>query len=287
MSSRILTAGQARAVNNLLPGNQNVMLGDKVKYALDVIAPPGNSWFVNRNMFATGDGKAWDTAFKTWGEAIAQVNADYTEALPPTKGRNATIYVAEGWYSEVPLLLTANDVTIIGVAPGSHDPVVLYGSATADGWDIGAGGPALSIRGSNCDFINIGFFTHDVLYPAVREGGHGSDTGLFGAYSFVTGNRYLHCSFVRNVDDGSLGGLDVVSAEGPDILDCRFSTSQKDWAIRTRSNGFNNPVGTYIKDAKFVGMPVGVNIVSGSDMVVEHCIFMDDMTDRPGAISTP
>jgi len=287
MSVRVLTAGQARAVNELMPGNQNVFLGDKVKYALDVIAPPGNVWFVSRNVFSSGDGKAWDTAFKTIGEAIAQVNEDYIAALPPTKGRNATIYIGEGWYSETPLLLTANDVTIIGVAPGSHDPVVLYGSGTLGGWDSGAGGPALSIVGSNCDFINMGFFTHDALYPAVREGGHVGDTGLNAGYVNVTGNRYLKCSFVRNVDNGSLGGLDIASSEGPDIFGCRFSTSQKDWAIRIRSNGHTNPVGVNIKDAMFVGMPIGVQIVAGSDNIVQHCIFMDDMTDRAGAISTP
>lgn len=288
MSSRSITAAEALALNNVQPGHQNILLGNKLKFALDLLVPPGNVYYVSRNITTSGDGKSWDAAYKTIGEAIAQVNQDYIAALQPNQGRNSIIYVGEGWYSEVPLLLTANDVTIIGLAPGGHDPVVLYGSATAGGFDIGAGGPALVVRGANCTIHNIGFFTHDVLYPALRIGGNASDTGLNGGtLSAATGCLLSKLAFVRDVDNGSLGGLDIVNAEGPDILSCRFSTSCKDYGIRIRSNGVNNPVGVRIVDGRFVGMPTGVDIDAGSECIVQESLFIDDMTDRPGSITVP
>ena len=288
MENSSMTLEEATVLNNLEPGNQNVRIGDKLKFTLDMISPPGNVWFVSRNVLVSGNGNSWDQAFKTIGEAIAQVNEDYTNNVPPIRGRNSIIYVGEGWYGEVPLLITASDVTIIGLAPGSHDPVVLYGSATPGGFDAGAGGPCLTIRGANCTFGNMGFFTSDPLYPSVRIGGNGSDAGLNGGVaSGPTGSLFRNCAWVRDVNNGSLGGLDVVCNEGPDLIGCRFSTSCKDWGIRIRTNGVTNPVGVRIVDGRFVGTPIGVQSLNGSETIVQHNIFIDDMTDRAGAISTP
>lgn len=287
MGLKSLTAVEAAALNNLMPGNQNILLGDKLQFVLNYVSPPGNVWYVSRNVVRSGDGKSWEAAFKTIGEAIAQVNADYLAGVAPDIGRNTVIYVSEGWYSEVPLVLTAYDCSIVGVAPGSHDSIVLYGSASAGGFDGASGGPALVIKGSNNSLINMGFFTHDPLYPSVRIGGHGSDGGLNGGYASVGGNLLMGCSFVRDVDDGSLGGLDVASNEGPYISNCRFSTSCMDYGIRIRSNGVTNPVGVRIVNGRFVGVPTGVDIVAGSDAIIEHNIFIDDMTDRSGAVTVP
>ena len=288
MENSSMTEDEATVLNNLEPGNQNVRIGDKLKFTLDMISPPGNVWYVSRNVLVSGDGKSWDQAFKTIGEAITQVNDDYTDNVPPIRGRNSIIYIGEGWYSEVPLLLTANDVTIVGLAPGSHDPVVLYGSSSAGSWAAPSGGPALTIRGSNCTIRNMGFITRDPLYPSVRIGGNPSDLGLNGAtYSTATGNMLVDCSFVRDAADGSLGGLDIVNAEGPDIIRCRFSTSCKDFGIQIRTNGTNNPVGVRIVDCRFVGTPIGVDINNGSECIIQHCIFIDDMTDRADTITTP
>jgi hypothetical protein len=288
MDNSTMTVEEATVLNNLEPGNQNVRIGDKLKFTLDMISPPGNVWFVSRNVLVSGNGKSWDQAFKTIGEAISQVNDDYTANVPPIRGRNSIIYIGEGWYSEVPLLLTASDVTIIGLAPGGHDPVVLYGSATAGGFDINSGGPALTVRGANSSIINMGIFTYDVLYPSMRIGGNASDLGLNGGtLAHATGVKLIDCSFVRNVNNASLGGLDVVNSEGPDIIRCNFSTSCKDFGIRIRTNGNTNPVGVHMNDCRFVGTPIGVDINNGSDAIIQHCIFMDDMTDRVGAISTP
>jgi hypothetical protein len=222
------------------------------------ITSAGTKYFVSRNVENSGDGKSWDKA--------------------------TVIYVGEGWYSETPLTLTANDCTIISTAPGTHDPTVLYGSANAGSYDINSGGPALTIQGSNNSIINMGFFTYDVLYPAVQIGGAAGD---YGGLNSCTGNKLVNCSFVRDVADGCIGGLLVACAEGPEVVGCRFSTSNKDYGIKIKSNGVINPVGVWIKDCKFIGTETGIDKDAGSDIIVEHCLFIDDTTDRADTITTP
>ena len=134
--------------------------------------------------------------------------------------------------------------------------------------------------------MNMGFYTSDPLYAAVQDGGHASDTHL-SARSDSYNNKFVNCSFIRGVADGELGGLDIASNEGPIVEGCRFSTSCKDFGIRIRSNGNTNPVGVQIKDCKFVGTETGVIKVAGSDCIIEHCLFIDDTTDRADAITTP
>lgn len=243
------------------------------------------TYYVDRNVGASGDGSTWATAFKTFKEAITKVNSDYSTTALPSNGRNRMIIVGEGWYSETPSTLTASDVHILGVAPGTHDSIVIYGSATAGGWDITSAGPALFMQGSNNTIENIGLFTYDVLFPALQIGSAAGDYG--GAVANSTGNKVVNCNFVRDVADGSIGGILVAAAEGPEIVGCRFSTSNKDYGIKIKSNGVVNPVGVHIKDCKFIGTETGIIKSAGSDVIVEHCIFMDDTTDRADAVTLP
>jgi len=241
----------------------------------------GNKWFVSRNITASGDGKTWRTAFKTLGEAIAQVNADYIAAVQPDKGRNAWIFVGEGWYGEIPLVLTANDVHIMGVAPGNHDSIVLYGSNTPGGFNIGAGGPALTIRGHNNTIENIGFFTHDVLYAALQ-------IGIPGAGNMVVGNYIKNCSFVRDVFHGQLYGIRSYDADGLKIEGCFFSTSCLTAGIWIGTNGVINPVNGKIIGCTFIGTETGIIIgPSAHTTLIKDNIFVDDTSDRDDAITLP
>lgn len=243
------------------------------------------TYYVDRNVGASGNGGTWETAFKTFKEAVTQVNNDYTNTALPSNGRNRRIIVGEGWYGETPTTLTANDVHIVSVAPGTHDPVVIYGSATAGGFDIGASGPALFVSGSNVTLENIGFFTYDNTHPALQIGSATGDYG--GAVVSNTGVKIINCSTVRDVADGSIGGILVACAEGPEIIGCRFSTSNMDYGIKIKSNGVINPVGVWMKDCKFIGTPIGVDKDAGSDCIVEHCLFIDDTTDRSDVVDYP
>ena len=268
--------------------DDNLFVGNQVITAANT---PGFTYYVDRNhngSGSSGNGSSWDEAFLTIGEAIAKVNSDYSAAgNSDSKGRNRVIYISEGWYGEVPLTLTANDVTIIGTAPGHHDSVVLYGSATAGGFDITSGGPALTITGSNNEIRNIGFFTYDVLYASVRNGANASDPDTPTA-SAPTGNAFINCSFIRDVDDGSLGGLDTMGGDGTLISGCEFHTSCKDWGIRVRTNGVGNPVQTVIEDCKFSGTPIALlNAATAEDTIFRNNVIIDDTSDRPGTVTVP
>jgi hypothetical protein len=239
---------------------------------------PGNTYYVSRNVTSSGDGLSWDNAFKTIGEAIAVVNANYTAAAIPSKGRNQVIYIGEGWYSEVPLTLTASDTYIIGVAPGNHDSTVLYGSATAGGYDSGSGAAALKITGSNNTLANFGVFNYDSSYAAIQNG------ALAGANY---GNRFVGLSFVRDVADGEKYGILDYGADGTRIDGCFFSTSCKDAGIWSASDGVVNPVNLEVFNNRFVGTPIGVQINAGHNADIESNSFFDDTSDRPDVVDYP
>ena len=139
---------------------------------------PGQKYYVSRNVGSSGDGKSWAGAFKTIGEGIAALNlAAVNDRWLSPGGRNAVLYIDEGWYGETGLVLSASDVRIIATAPGSgiNDGTILYGSATQGGFDAGAIIPALRITGSSVEIWNMGFMNSaSGLYPCVTVGTQGS-----------------------------------------------------------------------------------------------------------------
>jgi hypothetical protein len=252
------------------------------------LLPVARTYYVDRNTGVSGDGLSWQNAFLTIGEAIAAVNADYTAGTSNiySKGRMRRIIIAEGWYSEIPLVLTANDVHIIGVAPGHHDSTVLYGSATAGEYDTGAGGPALSLRGHNCTIENLGLFTYDSSYPALRIGGNASDADGLGVAT-VVGHRIVGCNFVRDVADGCDGGILDYGADGTLIEHCFFSTSQATYGVKHATNGVINPVNPVVRFCRFVGVPRGIFMAAGHNGVFHGNIFLDDTSDRADTCDEP
>jgi hypothetical protein len=247
-----------------------------------VLNTPGPQYFVSRNVGASGDGKSWAGAFKTISEAITAVNADYTAAVTPSKGRNSVIYVGEGWYSEVGTTLTASDCTIISVAPGSNinDGTVWYGSATAGGYDAGAVVPTLRITGSSNRLINMGLMNSaSGLYPCVTVGTSG-----------VTGpsnNAFIGCFFPRDVADAYTYAIEDYGNEGMLVENCYFSQSAKTGGILIATNGVVNPVNDWIINNKFVGTPVGVHQTAGHNTVITKNWFYDASDDRPDTIDNP
>lgn len=245
---------------------------------------PGSVYYVSRNMAQSGDGKSWATAFKTFKEAISAVNSDYSAAVGNTAGRNRWIFVAEGWYSETPSTLTANDVTIVGVAPGHHDSIVLYGSATAGGFDIGSGGPALTIEGDNNAVHNMGFFTYDTSEPALRIGNNAAGGGAV----TTTGTLIKNCSFIRDQQQAEKYGIESFGGDGTLIEGCFFSTSVLTAGIWVGTNGVINPVHTEIVDCRFVGTETGIlNAATAHGTIVKGCYFVDDTSDRSDTITVP
>ena len=248
--------------------------------------PPGNKFYVSRNVGSSGDGSSWDEAFKTITEAVAAVNLAYSLAQYPTQGRNTMIIIDEGWYAELPQTLTASDCIIIAAAPGYHDSTVLYGVPVAGVFSGVAGAPALTISGSNNSIIGLGAFTSDPLYGAIRNGANAGDPDS-PTVSGPTGNKFLNCSFIRDVADGELCGIDDLGADGTLIDGCFFSTSCKTHGVRSRTNGVINPVNLVVQNSRFVGTPIGVEIQAGHNALIDSCHFLDDTSDRPDVCDYP
>lgn len=244
---------------------------------------PGSKFYVSRNAGSTGDGLSWDTAFLTLAEAIAAVNTAYA-----AKRQAYAIVVEEGWYAEVPVILTASDTLIISVASGNHDQTVIYGVPVAGTFSGVAGGPTLTITGSNNTIMNMGWFCSDVLYGAIRNGSNASDgDALNPGASAPTGNSFINCSFVRDAADGELVGLDDLGGDGTLVDGCFFSTSCKTHGIRSRTNGVTNPVNLVVRNCTFVGTPTGVEIQAGHNALIDSNSFWDDTSDRPDVVDTP
>lgn len=244
---------------------------------------PGGVWYVSRNRGSiSGDGRSWDQAYLTIGEAVTAVNLANSTAAFPTRGRNTLILIDEGWYGEVGMTLTASDATIMASSPGSHinDGTVLYGSATAGGFDAGAVVPALRITGDSVSIIGMGFMNSaSGLFPCVNIGTQGS--------SGPSSISFEDCFWVRDVADAYTFGVEDLSNEGSRYLRCYFSQSAKTAGIRIASNGVTNPVNNWIEECKFVGTPVGISQGAGHNTIIKANWFVDASDDRPDTIDNP
>lgn len=248
------------------------------------LGPVAETYYVDRNIGASGDGMALHKAFKTFGEAVSQVNEDYAAGAnnSKSKGRMRRIAIAEGWYSETGITLTASDCHIVSLAPGAgiSDGVVLYGSATAGGYDAGAVVPALIISGSSNTFEGVGFMNSaSGLYPCVTVGTSG-----------VTGpadNAFFKCFFPRDVADAYTYAIVDYGNEGLRVEGCYFSQSAKTAGILIASNGVVNPVNDLIANCRFIGTPIGIHQTAGHNTLIRHNWFVDASDDRADTIDNP
>jgi hypothetical protein len=251
--------------------------------ANNVVDFPARTYYVDRNITASGDGRSWRSAFKTLTEAIAQVNTDYTNSPSVSgNGRNRRIILGEGWLSEVGMTLTASDVIIESAAPGSNinDGTVLYGSATAGGWDAGAVVPVLTITGSSITFRNMGFMNSaSGLYPCISVGQSGS--------SGPSNVFFENCFFPRDVADAYTYAIVDYGNEGLRVENCYFSQSAKTGGILIASNGVVNPVNDWIFGCRFVGTPTGIMQTAGHNTLIGGNWFVDASDDRPDTIDNP
>lgn len=244
---------------------------------------PGGVYYVSRNRGSGAqDGASWGTAFLTYSEAITEVNLQYSRAAYPTRGRNTLILMDEGWYGEVGITLTASDVTLAASSPGSriNDGTILYGSATAGGFDAGALVPALRITGSSVSCLDLGFMNSaSGLYPCVTVGEQGS--------SGPSSNLFEGCFWPRDVADAYTFGLDDLSNEGTVVRNCYFSQSAKTAGVSINTNGVTNPVNNWIEGSKFVGTPVGIYQGAGHNTRIVRNEFYDATDDRPDTVDNP
>lgn len=242
---------------------------------------PGGVWRVSRNRGAiSGDGRSWDQAYLTIGEAVTAVNLAYSTAAFPTRGRNTLILIDEGWYGEQTVTLSASDCTIRGTAPGNMGRTVLYGSLTAGGFDDGNTGPALAITGWNNTIENIDFVNRSATIAGVYAGGvvHTEHPCILeGTYLVPVGyNKYVNCGFMRDQLDAASWGIISYSADHTLIDKCTFNgASLKEGGIAFQSGTGTNHSADIVRNCYFYGCPTGIWQNSSHNTWIHHNFFSD------------
>lgn len=266
---------------------RNVNVADDANIAMNKLSgaglrPVAETYFVDRNTGSTGDGLTWDDAFLTIGEAVAAVNADYTAGAnnPKSKGRMRRIVIAEGWYSEVTMTMSAYDVHMVGVAPGSQGNVVLYGSLTAGGWDDGNTGPALALTGWNNTIESMAFVNRSATIAGVYAGGvvHTEHPCILeGTYTTpVNYNKYVDLGFMRDQQDAASWGIISYSSDHTLIEHCTFNgRSLKQGGVAFQSGSGTNHSADIVRYCYFYGTPQGIWQNSSHNTWIHHNFFAD------------
>ncbi len=243
---------------------------------IGAINTPGQVYYVDRNS-GGGDGSSWGDAFLTITEAITAVNADYTGSLAPGGGRNRYIFIGEGYYAEEPVTLSASDVTIVCIAPGTHDSTVFWGNGTAGSFtpsDTGA--PAITITGDNNTIVGLGIVNRS--------------SGLFQAVLIADGalaNKFVGCKITKDAADSCTYGFEDLGNAFTEWHDCEFTVSCKTAGIRLYS-ATNNGIQQRVNNCRFIGGPTGVLIDAASHQAeISYCRFVDDTSDTAETMDTP
>lgn len=219
---------------------------------------PGDVFYVDGNISASGDGKTWNGAFKTFTEGITALNA--------SSNKNSILYVGEGYYIEAAgLELSANDCTIVGVGNGA-DSNVLFGTKTTGTVDD-AEADLLTITGNNNKIVNMGFYVHsDSYYAVVFDDTNDASTASF--------NELIGCSWTREEANGEKAGVYFKGGNYNRIENCVFTAACKDGGIIFYS-GEGNPSQNVIKNCEFSGIdyPIKIGAVAHNTLI-DHNYFM-------------
>lgn len=257
---------------------RNITVTESIIGGIQGAVPPNQAYYVDRNAGGTsGNGKTWGGAFLTITEAVAAVNADYTGSLAPGGGRNRWIFIGEGYYPEVPITLSASDVTIVCVAPGGHDSTVFWANGVAGSWTpSNTGAHAFTITGDNNTIYGLGVVNNS--------------SGLFNGFQIADGalaNKLIACKLTKDAVDSSKYGIEDLGNAYTEIIDCEFTVSCKIAGVRLYS-ATNNGIQQLISNCRFVGGPTGVLIDAAAHQAsIRYCTFVDDTSDTAETMDTP
>ncbi|MDP2898684.1 MAG: right-handed parallel beta-helix repeat-containing protein [bacterium] len=129
----------------------------------------GETWFVNKKVSASGDGRSWQTAFKTIQEAI--------DAAP----HGDVVVVAEGTYVEN-VRFNGKNITIRSTDPLDSG---IVGTTIIDG---NGGGPVITFAGTEDATCVLSGFT-------IRNGWNANGAGIFGGIP----GQLTHATITNNV----------------------------------------------------------------------------------------
>ena len=236
---------------------------DKLESFISLGINPNYVRFVSPNFgSASGDGRTWDTAFSTITAGVTFLNAN--------SGKNAAIFLDEGYYLEENMELTASDCFIIATndAPGA---TVLFGTGTA-GAVAAATDHTIEISGSNNHIHGLGLYCHKDTMSAVYIE---TDTGNSTTGDF---NVFTKCMFTREAANGQEFAVEIVGANYNRFYDCYFSASSKTAAVQILPSSSNNPAYNEFHRCTFVGMDIGINVDATAtvySLLIKDCNFIE------------
>lgn len=149
MSRNYLTNDEAKLVNDLMPGNQLVALGEKIKYVLDVANGPGTMYFLDPTNGSDGnDGLSRDSAFQTLPYAYSKLADGKGDTLVYIAGTSSITLTAQlVWAKSYTSFIGLCAPTMVG------QRARIFQGASATGIS-----PLISISGSSNIFQNIYVF---------------------------------------------------------------------------------------------------------------------------------
>lgn len=213
---------------------------------------PGNTWYVNSAVNASGTGKTWDLAFKTIAEALTAAGTG-----------GDTIYIAPGDYVIAAALeVTKDNLRIIGPNKSANDYAALIYTSAADN--------LMEIDAHNVSIIGLGF-------SAAGGNGHGiAIAGTSASYKCYI----AHCRFDGWGNTGYGVKCDDTNDQ-PDLVveDCLF----RSWA--TGGIYSNTTRGVYRRNMIWCdAASIGINFVQTGgnrpdSMAYENYIIGSNSTD--------
>ena len=200
------------------------------------------TWYVDGNVRYTGDGKTWDTAFKTLVEGLAIAHAYQSTSANRAWCHRSTIYVADD-DSTADMTALAQKTDVIGV--GSYDS---WKKPRVYGYHV------VAARTSTTDYMGCRFFNCYFIDPT-------SSGILFDIPVNQTGIEFHNCIFRRG---SHTIGIRAAGAYGLRIIGCDFKPTTSGVGFSTAAIQINTPFHTLQIIGNKIYGAIGIDCNSGS-----------------------
>jgi hypothetical protein len=242
--NRYLTIDQAAAISRSSPALQVLDVGEKLKYALEIMATPGTTLHVDGTYGDdTNDGQGWDSALKTIQAAVTAVPPGGTVRIRP-RAIPITYTDPVSYAENVVIPATKSGIALVGYGTGRTQgglPQIRPGTGVL---------PAITVRAPGCLIANLGVNGAGSLGGGILLDDDGASKVAFGT-------SILNCHFKNcagHATDGRLGGAINWAATGGA------------WQILVKGNRFYKN----LADMVLLGAGAGVTV---QDVVIEDNMF--------------
>lgn len=217
MNNSFLSAEEALAVDQLMPGLQLYSIGSKLKNALASIRPVRSTYYVDgTNGSDSNDGLSYDTAFKTIQYAVTSASAYDTICIIP----KAIVVGATdpNSYAETIIIpATHEGLTLIGYgSPGVQGaiPQIKKGSGTT---------ALITVRAPGCTIANLGINGSGSTGGGILLDDNGTTKNAFG--TVIAGCHFKNCVGTTATDSRTGGAI-------------QWSATGGAWQVRISGNRF-------------------------------------------------